>query len=90
VLVLLLLVIWAAFIGIADINPLNILSTFIPGMESRLGIAALTSKQIKILTVIRFPRIAVALISGAGLGICGAVMQATTGNSLASPFTTGI
>lgn len=39
---------------------------------------------------IRMPRILGAVLVGAGLGICGCVMQAVLKNPLASPFTLGI
>lgn len=39
---------------------------------------------------IRLPLILGAIISGAGLGICGCVMQAVLKNPMASPFTLGI
>ena len=39
---------------------------------------------------IRLPLVLGAIISGAGLGICGCVMQAVLKNPMASPFTLGI
>jgi len=39
---------------------------------------------------IRLPRILLGILAGAGLGICGAVLQAILRNPLASPFTLGI
>ncbi len=39
---------------------------------------------------IRLPRVCMGLLAGAGLGICGAVLQAILRNPLASPFTLGI
>jgi iron complex transport system permease protein len=39
---------------------------------------------------IRLPRILGAILVGAGLGVCGCVMQAVLKNPLASPFTLGI
>jgi len=39
---------------------------------------------------IRLPRILMGILAGAGLGICGAVLQAILRNPLASPFTLGI
>lgn len=39
---------------------------------------------------VRLPRIMMGVLAGAGLGICGAVLQAVLRNPLASPFTLGI
>lgn len=39
---------------------------------------------------VRLPQIAAGIIAGAGLAICGAVMQSTMKNPLADPYTTGI
>jgi len=39
---------------------------------------------------IRLPRVLLGILAGAGLGICGAVLQAVLRNPLASPFTLGI
>ncbi|MCM3291419.1 iron ABC transporter permease [Paenibacillus sp. MER 180] len=39
---------------------------------------------------IRFPRVLVAMVVGAGLALCGTVMQASVQNPLADPFILGI
>lgn len=39
---------------------------------------------------IRFPRVILALFTGAGLSVCGATMQATVQNPLADPYILGI
>jgi len=39
---------------------------------------------------LRLPRAALGLIAGAGLALCGTVMQAVTRNPLVSPFTIGV
>lgn len=39
---------------------------------------------------VRLPRVCMGILAGAGLGICGAVLQAILRNPLASPFTLGI
>ena len=44
----------------------------------------------KVLLLLRLPRIALAVLAGAGLAIAGAVMQSVTRNVLVSPFTLGI
>ena len=44
----------------------------------------------KVLLLLRLPRIALAVLAGAGLAVAGAVMQSVTRNVLVSPFTLGI
>jgi len=39
---------------------------------------------------VRLPRVLMGMLAGAGLGICGAVLQGVLRNPLASPFTLGI
>nr|WP_312984631.1 iron ABC transporter permease [Clostridioides sp.] len=43
-----------------------------------------------IIWMIRFPRVILALIVGAGLALCGTIMQATVQNPLAEPYILGI
>lgn len=43
-----------------------------------------------IVTQLRMPRIVVGIIGGAGLAVCGAVMQSVLKNPLADPYTTGV
>lgn len=49
----------------------------------------LTSSE-KILLFLRFPRVLMGIVAGAGLSIAGAVMQSITRNPLVSPFTLGV
>lgn len=44
----------------------------------------------KIILLLRIPRILLAILSGVGLSIAGAIMQSVTRNYLVSPFTLGI
>ncbi|NVK88166.1 MAG: iron ABC transporter permease [Gammaproteobacteria bacterium] len=50
----------------------------------------ISSVHEKILWQIRFPRILMALITGAGLALCGAILQSVTRNPLADPYLFGI
>ena len=43
-----------------------------------------------IIWMIRFPRVLLAIIVGAGLSLCGTIMQATVQNPLAEPYILGI
>ncbi len=76
----------AVFLGTSDISIKGVLALWFPG----IGAEPITRTQQVILVTLRLPRIASALLVGAALGICGTVMQSTTGNIMASPFTTGI
>ncbi|MFH1135519.1 MAG: iron ABC transporter permease [Pseudomonadota bacterium] len=63
---------------------LNILAIFFPGITPPSETSATIIREI------RLPRIAMAIISGAGLGTAGAIMQGVLRNPLAEPFTLGI
>ncbi|MDI4648130.1 FecCD family ABC transporter permease [Cohnella hashimotonis] len=58
----------------------------------RIGnVQELTSgSNVSIIWNIRFPRVLLALLVGAGLSMCGTVMQATVQNPLADPYILGI
>lgn len=76
----------SCFAGVADVTPSRLLATILP-----CGAAEpLTSTEFTVLTRLRLPRIVMALLGGMGLGVSGLIMQAITGNSMASPFTTGL
>ena len=76
----------SCFAGVADVSPSRLLATILP-----CGTAEpLTSTELTVLTRLRLPRIVMALLGGMGLGVSGLIMQAITGNSMASPFTTGL
>lgn len=55
------------------------------------GIAGVQSPQVNvIIRSIRIPRLAAALVSGVGLSVAGALLQAVTDNDLASPNIIGV
>lgn len=62
----------------------TLVNSLVPGM--------FTSDELitHVILKIRLPLILGAIISGAGLGMCGCVMQAVLKNPMASPFTLGI
>lgn len=92
-LLVLLLLLGIAFasccMGISRLTPGRILATWLPGAGG-LGAEPLSAKEQNVLLMLRLPRIAGAVVAGAGLGIAGTGMQAITGNQMASPFTTGV
>lgn len=81
-------VVAASTIGTADIAPQDVVRSIL----TRLGIgySALTPLQEGIIWQLRLPRIVTAAVVGAGLAICGVVMQALTRNPLADPYLLGL
>lgn len=53
-------------------------------------IAEVTTLQEKVVLQLRLPRIAMAVVAGAGLTVAGVMMQGITRNPLVSPFTVGL
>ena len=78
------------FLGSNDAGFPNLLASCFPSLRARLAAEPLSELQSMILWKLRLPRIAAAVIVGASLAVCGTIMQATTGNVMASPYTTGI
>lgn len=77
--------------GAVDISPLNIGKIIINRSLGReVFEAAWEAKTENIIWNIRFPRVLMAFIVGAGLSLCGVLMQALTKNSLADPYVLGI
>lgn len=79
----------SCFVGVANVAVGRVFATLLPGGHF-MGAAALNQTELTVLMQLRLPRITMALVSGIGLGISGLVMQAITGNKMASPFTTGL
>lgn len=75
--------------GPADIAPLEVWQT----VAHRLGLIAETPVgrlREAIIWELRLPRVLAAAAVGAGLAVCGAVMQALTRNPLADPYLLGL
>lgn len=81
---------YSAFLGSAEIRLSGILVRLFPSLETALHAEPLAKTPWIIFTSLRLPRAIAAVLTGAILGMCGTIMQATTGNVMASPFTTGI
>lgn len=80
---------WAGTVyGVTDVTTARLAATLLPGAD-RWGVP-LDWFEWTALIGLRVPRIALAIVAGAGLAWCGAGMQIITGNPMASPFTTGI
>ena len=90
VLLLLAAAVTACCMGVTDLTPSRLLATWLPPLRPLLGSLPLTETEQNVLLMLRLPRVAMAVAAGAGLGCAGTVMQAITGNAMASPFTTGL
>lgn len=80
-LLLLLIAVWSITVGTSKITLFQILDAFVRPDGSREHVVVLT---------LRLPRILAACLVGAALGLAGAIMQAVTGNPLASPGLLGV
>lgn len=78
----------AVTLGPADITVADVVASVL----SRGGFADadLTAIEEGIIWSLRMPRVLAAALVGAGLALCGAVMQATTRNPLADPYLLGL
>ena len=78
----------SCFAGVAEVTPARLLATAFPSLA--LQAQPLSGTELTVLLHLRLPRIVMALLAGIGLAVSGLVMQAITGNTMASPFTTGL
>ena len=85
---ILILAFVACFIGVTDVTPIKLFNTVFHTNIRK--VQPLTTLETAVLVNIRLCRVAMAVVTGAGLAICGNIMQSITGNSMASPFTTGV
>ncbi|MCI8276222.1 MAG: iron ABC transporter permease [Lachnospiraceae bacterium] len=78
-------------IGAVEINPGEIGKIIVNRATGRELFARTWEDNVEtIIWNIRFPRVLMACIVGAGLSVCGVLMQALTKNSLADPYVLGI
>ncbi|WP_394147319.1 FecCD family ABC transporter permease [Shewanella atlantica] len=77
----------AADISFGDVFALVLQNTF--GVGS-LGVTEVSGVAERIVMELRFPRILLAFIAGAGLSVAGSVLQTVTRNPLADPYLFGI
>ena len=80
----------ACCVGVTDLSPRRILVTWLPFLQELLGENPLGLREQNVLLFLRMPRVAMAIVAGMALASAGTVMQAITGNAMASPFTTGL
>ena len=66
-LALLVMAVWAACLGVAKLTPDRIIVTWLPSFTGMFkGVMPLDAKEQNVLLMLRFPRIAAAVIAGAG------------------------
>ncbi|MBM7716619.1 iron complex transport system permease protein [Bacillus thermophilus] len=75
VLILLFLCALSLFIGVSDITPLDLLD--------------FSSEETEVFLVSRLPRLISIILAGAGMSICGLIMQQLSRNKFVSPTTAG-
>lgn len=77
--------------GAVDISPVDIMKIIVNKVgRQEVFEACWETKTENIIWNIRFPRVMMSFIVGAGLALCGVLMQALTKNSLADPYVLGI
>lgn len=93
ILLLLISVVLSVSIGSLKIDPslsYRILINKLFGITIGDPLELVNNANYNIIWMIRFPRVLLAIIVGAGLALCGAIMQATVQNPLAEPYILGI
>ncbi|CAM3209026.1 iron ABC transporter permease [Shewanella violacea] len=83
----LLSLMFAASFGAANISSMDTLDVV---LHQAFGIGDVPSITQRIVMELRFPRVILAFIAGAGLSIAGSVLQTVTRNPLADPYLFGI
>ncbi|MFV0336304.1 MAG: FecCD family ABC transporter permease [Tropicimonas sp.] len=83
------LAIWCTSVGAANIGMQKVVSILAHKMGAPLP-ADLKASEVTVVTHLRLPRIATAVLGGAALGVSGTVMQGVTRNPLVSPYTLGV
>ncbi|MHB8279993.1 MAG: FecCD family ABC transporter permease [Candidatus Humimicrobiaceae bacterium] len=89
IIVMVLMSICAVRVGSADLSIWDVIRAvagkIAPGTMENTSVT-----KANIIWQLRMPRILMAIVCGAGLSMCGAVMQGITRNPLVSPYTIGI
>ncbi|SHN46698.1 FecCD family ABC transporter permease [Cryptosporangium aurantiacum] len=78
----------AVALGVADLSPREVLRAL--SARAGLPVTPLPLLTDSIVWDLRLPRVLLAALVGAGLAVCGAVLQALTRNPLADPYLLGI
>lgn len=81
-------IVGAVLLGVADLSVGEVLGSILSHLG--LGTTPLDPLRDSIVWELRMPRVLTAAAVGAGLALCGAVMQALTRNQLADPYLLGL
>ncbi|MCP4411921.1 MAG: iron ABC transporter permease [Gammaproteobacteria bacterium] len=91
IIILLLSILMATGIGSVDISIKDVFySMFICPIDATMSHCQVEPVTRQIIQEIRLPRIFMALLTGAGLAVTGAILQSVTRNPLADPYLFGI
>nr|WP_239073356.1 putative F420-0 ABC transporter permease subunit [Sediminihabitans luteus] len=85
-------VVGSVMVGAADLGAADVGRTLVThlGLGGLLGVEPLPALQDATIWELRMPRVLTAAAVGAGLAVCGVVMQALTRNPLADPYLLGL
>ena len=78
-----------SFLGSANLHIKDVLQVYASKLMPNTP-AAIPKAFINIVWELRLPRAILGICVGGGLAVCGAVMQALTGNVMAEPYTLGV
>lgn len=90
ILILLLIIILGTSIGSYSISPDKIINVLLYKLLNIKLPENITQNDINIIWMLRFPRVLLAVLVGASLGVSGSCVQSVLKNSLASPYTLGV
>lgn len=86
---MIILAAWGATIGASGLGVAEIVASVLASAGLPLA-EGMTAREVSVVLELRLPRVVLALLGGAALGLSGAVMQGVTRNMLVSPYTLGI
>ena len=87
--IMLALALWGATIGASGLGVTEIVASILNAFGLPLP-EGMTQREATVVQQLRLPRVIMALLGGAALGVSGTVMQGVTRNPLVSPYTLGI
>ena len=91
IIILIMILFWALSIGTVKLPLEKIYFTIIEQLQSGTSIETIGNGPVHdIIWLLRLPRLVLAAIVGAGLAVCGVIMQAIVKNPLADPYILGI
>jgi len=83
----------AVSVGIAKINfleSIKIILSNVPFIGNKVDVSNISTSSALIIWTLRVPRVIIAVLTGAGLSICGGVFQGLFRNPMADPYILGI